>query len=100
MKYQEVQYKGVTYNWGAYQDSEHPDFVLQCKLGEIWVQVEVNPFDKKHNEMYFNGQKEYPISNNTVYMIISNIVKLGYTKSYFETDTGLIFTESCQLIKN
>lgn len=100
MKYQEVQYKGKIYKWGAYQDSEHPDFVLQCELGEIWVQVEVNPFDKKHNEMYLNGKNEFPISNNTAHKVISNIVKLGYTKSYFESDVGLIFTDSGRLIEN
>lgn len=99
MKYKKVKHKGKIYKWSATQDSQHPDLVLQCERGDIWVQVEANPLDKKRNEIYLNGKNELPISNNTAYKVISNIVKPGYTESYFETDVGLIYTESGQLIE-
>lgn len=100
MIYQDMEHGGKRYKWSACQDSEHPDFVLQCDLGEIWVQVEVCPSDIAHNEMYLKGKEEFPVSRSTVKKLVSSLVNLGYTKSYFETDVGLIFTDNCQLIEN
>jgi hypothetical protein len=100
MKYRELILNGKVYKWGAGQDSEHPDFVLLCAQGELGVQVEISPSDRKHNHMYMKGQVELPISEKTALSIISEIERLGYLDTYFETDVGLIYTEIGKLIEN
>lgn len=51
MKYKALIIDGVSYKWAASQDSEHSDYVLVCESGEIWVQIEVGPYDKACNEL-------------------------------------------------
>ena len=100
LKYRKIVYEGVAYQWSAIQDSEHPSFLLQCDGGELWVQVEIGLFDKSHHKMYASGKADFPISDSTVSKIVSKVVDLGYLKSYFETDIGLVFTEEGQLTEN
>lgn len=100
LKYREIVYEGVAYQWSAIQDSEHPSFLLQCDSGELWVSVEIGSFDRSHHKMYASGKADFPISESAVSKIVSNIIDLGYLKSYFETDIGLVFTENGQLIEN
>lgn len=100
LKYKEITYEGVVYQWSAIQDSEHPSFLLQCDGGELWVQVEIGFFDKSHHKMYASGKADFPISDSTVRKIVSKIIDLGCVQSYFEKDIGLVFTEDGQLIEN
>lgn len=100
MKHQILTIEGRNYKWSASQDSEHPDFVLETDLGQIWVQVEVSAKDKMHNDMFLRGRKEFPISDFTANRIICELISLGYILSYFETDVGLIFTDGGELIEN
>ncbi len=100
MKYREINILGKDYKWSATQDSEHPDLVVICKKGEIWVQVEIGFLDQEHNEKYINGNEELPVSLATASKVISDVVEKGYIKKYFESDIGLIYTESGQLIEN
>lgn len=100
LKYREIVYEGIAYQWSAIQDSEQPSFLLQCDGGELWVQVEIGLFDKSHHRIYASGKADFPISDSTVSKIVSKVVYLGYLKSYFEKDIGLVFTEEGQLIEN
>lgn len=100
MLYQKLDINGIEYKWSAAQDSEQPDFVLVCERGEIWVQVEIGLNDRPHNQRHFDGFEKYPISNDTARKIICAVVKLGYLDNYFDTDVGLIFTETGKLVEN
>jgi len=100
LKYREITHEGIVYQWSAIQDSEHPFFLLQCDGGELWVSVEIGSFDKSHRKMYASGKADFPISDSTASKIVSNVIDLGYIKSYFETDIGLVFIEDRQMIEN
>jgi hypothetical protein len=100
MKYENIDYKEKCYKWAAVRDSEHPDFVLICDDGEIWVQVERTPEIDKQDDLFREGKAKYPISLGTVQSIISEIVIRGYIESYFKTDVGLIYSEKGQLVEN
>jgi hypothetical protein len=100
MNYRLINQAGIELKWGAIQDSEHSDLCIKTDRGEVWVQVETRFSDRRHNELYTSGQKEFPISDGTAGKIITQVIKRGYLEKYFETDIGLIYTEFGDLIEN
>ena len=99
MKHEKFSYKEKYYTWSCEQDSEHPDFVLICDEGEIWVQVEINSKTRKHNELWHNGKVKYPIPLSTVERLISSIVIEGHIDKYLPSDYGLTLRENGKLVK-
>lgn len=100
MKYQEIENQGGLYKWTAYQDSEHPDFVLQTENGYIFVQIELSDADLIHNEKYFTNKELYPFSDSKAELVVKKLIQLGYIDTYFKTDVGLILTDQGDLIEN
>ncbi len=100
MNYEEFECRGTLYRWSAIRNGEHPDFVLVCDDGEIWVQVERTTDIDKQDKLFSEGKAKYPISFGLAKNIISQIISKGYIESYFATDVGLIFSENGQLIEN
>jgi len=100
MEYEEFESNGVTYKWSAFRDSEHPDFVLVCDKGEIWVQVEQTPDLDRHYKLFDEEKVKYPITLGIVQNIISQIVSKGYIETYFTTNVGLIYSGEGTLGEN
>jgi len=99
MIFKDIKVLGNSYKWSAQQDSQHPDFVLVCDAGEIWVQVG-DTYDQAHNEAYLNGKEECPVSEKTAKRIITEIIQKGYIESYFNTDVGLMLYTNQGLEEN
>ena len=97
MKYKNIEIHGQLYKWSSEQDSQHPDFVLVCNQGEIWVSV-VDSYDEKQCDLYIRDKAEFPVSLKTAQLITSQIIEKGYIKSYFiNTDVGLVLSETGNL---
>lgn len=100
MKYKNIEVYGQRYKWSSKQDSQHPDFVLICNQGEIWVSVE-DTYDEQQCNLYISGKTEFPVSLKTAQLITSQILKKGYIESYFlNTDIGLVLSETGSLEEN
>lgn len=82
------------------RNSEHPDFVLVCDAGEIWVQVERTPEIDKIDDLHREGRAKYPVSKELAKDIVSKIIAGGYLESYFNSDVGLIYSENGLIIEN
>ena len=100
MEYEEISHDGLELKWSAQRDSEHPDFILICPSGEIWVQVERTEEIEKYDKLYNDGKSKYPLPLSVVQQLVSQIVEKGYLEKYFSSDVGLIFTDKGQLIEN
>ena len=99
MKSEIFTYKDKEYRWTCEQDSQHPDFTLFTTEGEIWVQVEINQEMVKHNELYFKGKVDYPISMGRVELLVTLIVEGGYIENYLKNDYGLTLREGGFLVE-
>ena len=47
MIFNHIEVLGNTYKWASQIDNQHPDFVLVCDKGEMWVQVS-DDYDENH----------------------------------------------------
>ena len=99
MNYRNIEINGAVFKWSAILDSQHPDFVLVCESGEIWVQVG-DDYDREHYDAYHEGKKEFPVSEKTAHTIIRQIIDRGDIYSYFETDVGLMLYSEVGLEEN
>jgi len=99
MNYKNIEINGTVFKWSAIEDSQHPDFVLNCERGEIWVQVG-DDYDQEHHDAYHQGKQELPVSEKTARTIICQLIDRGYIDSYFDTDVGLVLYSEVGLEEN
>ena len=91
---------GLNLSWDVKQDSEHPEMILFTDQGEIYIQVYVSPRDAKYNELFLKGKSDLPFSVETAKKILESVVLKGYLDSYHDSEIGLVFTETFELIEN
>jgi hypothetical protein len=96
---QEIIYNSVRYYWSASQEDEHPDMTVYMPDHEIDIQVMLNESDKKHNDFFWKGKRDFPIPSSTAYEVIQALVKQGYIETYKDSYVGLIFDEHFNLIE-
>ena len=99
LHFQTHQYKGQEYQWSATQYDEHPDFMLSCESGNIWVQVELSLQDKSHHHGYLNYNKLHPFSKDTAIKVLTAIVDNGYFEKYFHRKIKLLFNQQGKLVE-
>lgn len=87
-------FSGNRFRWCANRDSEHADFILLCKQGEIWVSVEGTDETDEHQSRYEKGLEGYFFDMKLVEDIFLKIHEQGYNKTYFtRTDVGLVYRD-------
>jgi len=96
---QEIIYNGKLYYWSASQEDEHPGMSVYMQDYAIYIQVMLNQQDKKHNDLFFRGQQDFPIPSSTAYEIIKALVDKGYIETYKNSDVGLVFDEHFNFIE-
>ena len=99
LHFQTHQYKGQGYQWSATQYDEHPDFMLSCEAGNIWVQVELGLQDKIHHHGYLNYNKIHPFSTDTAIKVLTAIIDNGYLDKYFQRKMKLVFNQQGNLVE-
>lgn len=89
------------YLWEATQDSEHTELeIITSNSVSVFVQVEVGVMDSFHNEKFFRGDEQSPLTEGTVINVIKLLIDGGYFATYEDSDVGLIYTEKEGLIEN